>query len=118
MQAIKTELLELLRRNDLLRSALLIGKIQDAGFTSEAYVDVIMEHAAKIWHRCARAKHDPILKAEAINYTLFAEFGLEPKGERTKQVIDDPHRYVLHSVLSRKIGSPLSFTVLYSILAE
>lgn len=118
MQAIKTELLELLRRNDLLRSALIVGKIQDANFSPDHYVEIVMELAAKIWNRSARAKQDPILRAEAINYTLFADFGLEPKSEKSKQVIDDPHRYYLHSVLSRKVGSPLTFSVLYSILAE
>ncbi len=118
MQAVKMELLELLRRNDLLRSALLIGKVQDAGFTPDPYVDILMELAAKAWNRCSRMKQDPVLRAEAINYTLFAEFGLEPKTEKSKQIIDDPHRFYLHSVLNRKLGSPLSYVVLYSILAE
>jgi len=118
MQSIKTELLELLRRDDLLRSALLIGKIQDAGFTGDGYVDIVLELAAKAWNRCTRMRQDSVLRAEAINYTLFADYGLEPKTERSKQVIDDPHRYYLHSVLTRKIGSPLSYAVLYSILAE
>lgn len=118
MQAIKSELLELLRRNDLLRAALVVGKIQDAGFSPENYVDMVMEMAAKIWHRSCRAKHDSILKAEAINHILFKDFSLEGKGDKPKQVIDDPHRYYLHSVLLRKLGSPLSYAILYSVLAE
>lgn len=118
MQAIKSELLELLRRSDLLRSALLIGKIQDSGFSPDSYVERIMEIAARIWHRCVHTKHDPVLKAQAINHALFTDYGLEPKNEKSKNVVDDPHRYYLHSVLQRKLGSPLAYTVLYSILAE
>jgi len=118
MQVIKMELLELLRRDDLLRSSLMVGKIQDAGFSAEPYVDIILELAAKAWNRCTRMRRDSTLRAEAINYTLFADYGLEPKTDKSKQVIDDPHRYYLHSVLTRKVGSPLAYATLYSILAE
>jgi regulator of sirC expression with transglutaminase-like and TPR domain len=118
MQAIKTELLELLRRNDLLRSTLLVGKIQDASFSIDPYVEKIMELAARVWHRSSRAVQDNILKAEAINHVLFTELAIEGKSERYKQVIDDPNRYYLHTVLESKVASPLSLAVLYAILAE
>lgn len=118
MQAIKTELLELLRRNDLLRASLIIGRVQDAAFDEEPHINEIMALAARVWHRSARTKHDPVLKAEQINHVLFEEFGLQGKSDRYKQVIDDPHRYYLHSVLQKKIGSPLAITILYLILAE
>jgi regulator of sirC expression with transglutaminase-like and TPR domain len=118
MQAIKTELLELLRRNDLLKAALLLGKVQDANFCGEFYIERIMELAARIWHRCTRAKYDPILKAESINHVLFKELGIVGKTEKYKQVIDDPNRLFLHTLMDTRAGSPLSITILYLILAE
>ena len=118
MQAIKTELLELLRRNDLLRAALLIGKIQDANFRGDFYLEKVMGLAACIWNRSTRAKHDPVLKAEHINDTLFRDAGMIGKAENQKNVLDDPTRYYLHSVLDKKTGSSLTLAILYSIVAE
>jgi regulator of sirC expression with transglutaminase-like and TPR domain len=118
MQAIKTELLELLRRNDLLRASLLVGRVQDAVFNDEPFVHELMSLAARVWHRSAKTKHDPVLKAEQINHVLFEEAGIQGKSEKYKQVIDDPHRYYLHSVMQKKVGSPLAVTILYLILAE
>lgn len=118
MQSIKTELLELLRRNDLLKSVLLLGKIQDPIFDGEYYVDRIMELAARVWHRCARAKYDPILKAESINHVLFRELGIVGKTDKYKQVIDDPNRLFLHTLMDSRAGSPLSVTLLYMVMAE
>lgn len=118
MQAIKTELLELLRRNDLLRATLLVGKVQDANFCSDILLEKIMGLAARIWNRSARAKHDPVLKAEQINQIIFKDCAIVGKGEKTKNVIDDPLRYYLHTVLERKLASPLTLTILYCILAD
>jgi regulator of sirC expression with transglutaminase-like and TPR domain len=118
MQAIKSELLELLRRNDLLRAALLVGKIQNAGFSVDGHVDRVMELAASVWHHSVRAKHDPILVAQNINHVLFEEFTIEGKTDRSKQVIDDPNRFYLHCVLEKKVASPLALTILYSVMAE
>jgi len=118
MQTIKTELLDLLRRNDLLRSSLLVGKIKDTSFQPDNYTERLLELAAKAWNRTSRAKHDPILKAEGINATLFEDFGLEGKTEKYKQVIDDPDRYYMHMLLDSKKGCPLSVATLYMILAE
>jgi regulator of sirC expression with transglutaminase-like and TPR domain len=118
MQAIKSELLELLHRNDLLRSTLFLGKVQDANFCSDLYVERIMELAARVWHRSMRSKHDPVLKAENINYTLFKDLGLIGKSEKHKNNPEDANRFYLHTVLDRKLGSPLAITVLYTIIAE
>jgi regulator of sirC expression with transglutaminase-like and TPR domain len=118
MQDIKSELRELLRRNDLLRAALLMGRVQDAAFLEEPYLQRVMEMAARVWHKSMRAKNDPVLKAKNINHVLFEEIGIEGKGDKYKQVIDDPHRYYLHSVLDRKVASPLAITIFYMILAE
>lgn len=118
MQAIKTELLELLRRNDLLRAALLLGKIQDPNFDSEACIERLMEMAARVWHGVTRSRNDVILKAQCINHVLFQENNMQVKSEKYKQVIDDPNRYYLHLVLEKRQASPLSITILYMILAE
>ena len=118
MQAAKTELLELLRHNDLLRSSLLVGKIQDAHFSPDRYVDRVMAMSARIWQRCERMKHDPVHKVQVINDVLFHEFELEGKKENSKQLIDDPDRYYIHRVLDKKSASPLALAILYSIFAE
>ena len=118
MQTIKTELLELLRRNDLLRASLTVGKLQDPAFAHEPYVEKVLELAARIWHRSNRLRYDSVLKAESINHTLYKEFAIEGKSEKYKQVIDDPSRYYIHNVLEKRSGSPLAIAVLYLILAE
>jgi len=118
MQEIKTELLELLRRDDLLRSALLVAKIQDGAFDPEKYIEQVLELAARIWHRTPKVKYDPIIKAENINFTLFKELGIEGRSERYKRVIDDPSRYYLHQVLDGRIGCPLTLTILYLVMGE
>lgn len=118
MQTIKTELVELLRRNDLLRASLIAGKVQNLRFEESVYAEQILELAAKAWERSGKAKEDPIFKIEAINYTLFQEFGLQGRTQKYKQVIDDPAKYYLHEVLKNKTGSPLSLCLLYLIVAE
>lgn len=117
MQSIKTELIGLLRRNDLLRASLIVGQIQDAAFNLKPYQDQILEMSARIWNLCG-GKHDSLLKSEKISQVLFKEYGMEGKSDRYKQVIDDPNRFYLHTVLQKKIASPLSLTVLYCILAD
>jgi regulator of sirC expression with transglutaminase-like and TPR domain len=118
MQEIKTELLQLLRRNDLLRASLLVGKVQEPNFSLDPYVEKILALAARVWHRCGRHRNDPVYIAETINYVLFQELGIQGKSEKSKQVIDDPHQHYVHLVLERKVASPISLAVLYSILAE
>jgi len=118
MQTIKSELLELLRRNDLLRAALMVGKVNDVNFSIDYHFEKIMEIAAQVWHRCSRTKEDVVFKAKEISNALFHDFNLVGKHEKEKNTIDDPHRYYLHSVLDKKTGSPLAVTILYSILAD
>ncbi len=117
MQSIKTELIGLLRRNDLLRSSLIVGQVQDAAFNVNPYQETLLEMSARVWHLCG-GKQEPLLKAEMISQVLFQEFGMQGKSDRYKQVIDDPSRYYLHSVLQKKVASPLALTVLYCILAD
>ena len=118
MQNLKVELLELLRKNDLLRSSLLLGKIAEVKFSEDTYIEKVMGLAAHVWCKGAGTKHDAILKAESINSVLFAEFGLQSKAENYKKVIDNPSRFYLHELLDTKSGSPLTVTILYLILAD
>ncbi len=118
MQNIKTDILELLRRNDLLSAALMVGKVQNPEFDAQPYVERVLEVAARAWQRTNRYGADAILKAEAINYTLFKDFALQGKTEKYKQVIDDPARYYLHQVLDTRKGCPLSMCVLWMIMAN
>lgn len=118
MTEIKSELLVLLRRHDLLRAALFAGHVQNPEFNDAPFVELVMEVAARIWHLSARSQYDSIKKAEAINRILYKEYGFEGKSEQHKQIIDDPDRYYVHRVLEKKIASPLTLTLLYSIMAE
>lgn len=117
MQAIKTELLQLLNRNDLMRSLFLVSRVTDPTFSEAGYIEKVLEMAAKIWNLSSHCKNDPILKAESINRVLFKESGILGKTDRYKQVIDDPQRYYLHPTLDKKASSPLSVTLIYSVLA-
>jgi regulator of sirC expression with transglutaminase-like and TPR domain len=118
MENIKSELVELLRRNDLLRAALLPGKVLDPNFDSNPYIDKVLELAAKVWHRSNPMRSDVILKAESINSVLYQDANFAGKSEKYKHVIDDPERYYLHRVLEKRAGSPLTMAILYCILGE
>ena len=118
MLAIKKELIELLNRNDLLRASLVVGKIADAGFKIEPYVEIVLELSARVWHQAGRLRRDPVAQAKVINEVLFVENGLRGKSEKSKQVIDDPSRFYLHEVLDGKQASPLALSILYSTVAE
>lgn len=118
MNQIKSELLQLLHRHDLLRAALFAGHVQHPFFDDGLYVDRILEMAAKVWHRSMKAKYNSVKKAQAINQVLYKLEGFQGKSDKFKQVIDDPDRYYLHRVLDNKIGSPLTLTLIYAIMAD
>lgn len=118
MDELKSKLFDYLRRDDLIRGSLLAARIRDNSFVDHPFVDLFLELAAKVWHKSARAKGDPMVKLEALNQVLFDKFGLEGKTDKYKQVIDDPERYYIDIVLKKKVGSPLAVTIIYAILAE
>lgn len=118
MDELKSKLVDFLRRDDLIRASLLLGRIRDNSFNDHVYVDKLLELAAKVWNKTSRLKDDPIAKLGLLNLVLFNKFGLEGKSERYKQVIDDPDRYYIDTVLKKKVGSPLTITIIYVILAE
>lgn len=118
MDTIKNDLLDCLRKNDLLGAALLVSKVENPAFDPAPYRESVLEVAARAWHTSSRVKHDPILKVESINNALFEDFGFEPKTEKYKQVIDDPNRYLLNRVIDNRKGCPLSMSLLYWCLAN
>lgn len=117
MEPIKSELLALLRRHDLLRASLLVGAVQDANFDVEPYVDRVLEIAARAWQRARQAPDDPVVVARAIGETLAVDVGLA-RGERVKNVIDDPDRHYLHRLLDRRAGSSVNVTILFAAVAQ
>lgn len=118
MQSTKNEILDALHKNDFLEAVLLLGKIRDPELDRTFYRDRVLEMAARAWQLSSRAKRDPIWKAQQINRVIYTEYGLQGRGERGKNTIDDPARFLLHSVLDRKVGGALALTVLYLVLAE
>lgn len=94
----------------------LMGRVQDSNFNSKIYEELILEMSAQVWNIGGRSKKDCLHQLKAINQILFEEYGLKGRGHSGKKIIDDPSFYYLHEVLNLKKGSPLSFTVLYSLL--
>lgn len=118
MKITKDELTLFLDRGDLLRAALTLGKIEDPRFRIDAMVDEVLALAARIWHISGGMHNDCVVMAQSINKVLFEEYEMQKSPERSKRVIDDPNRYYLHQVLKKKVGSPLTLAILYSILCE
>lgn len=118
MKTIKDELVLFLNRGDLLRATLVLGRIDDPRFNMDATVDQILRLAAKVWHATGGAHEDSILMVQTINRVLYESTQMQKSVERSKRVIDDPTRYYLHQVLKKKLGSPLTMAILYSILCE
>jgi regulator of sirC expression with transglutaminase-like and TPR domain len=117
MEPIKSELLALLRRQDLLRAALLAGSVHDANFDVECYVERVLEIAARAWQRTGQQADDPARTAQAIAETLAIDVGLS-RGDRMKTVLDDPDRHYLHRLLERRTGSPIAVTILFACIAQ
>jgi len=118
MKSTKLQLVDYLRKNDLLRAALLVGKIEDADFVSDPYLEKIMSAASLVWNRSSNHLQDSIIKAENINFVLFEKLGVQGRSERYKRVIDNPSQFYLHHLLNKKQGGPMIHAVLYLILAQ
>jgi len=118
MKTTKDELLLYLHRDDLMRAALVLGKIEDPRFNMDVSMDAILAIAARVWHLSGGMHEDSIVMVQTINKVLYDELGLQLSPDKNKRVIDDPKRYLLHEVLNRKMGSPLAMAILYSVLCE
>ena len=118
MKSIKDELRRFLSSNNLLKGALLAGKIQDPKFCERPYVERVLEVAAVVWNRLSKHQMGSLDRVAAINRTLYDDFEFQGKTPGARQIIDDPNRFYLHAILDGKQGSPLGLTVLYSIVAQ
>jgi regulator of sirC expression with transglutaminase-like and TPR domain len=118
MHSIKNEFLSYLEKNDFLKAALVLGKVQDIQLKKEKYVEQILALASRVWQKSTACRNDLSQMIEIINQVLFKEFELVGRNERYKQIIDDPKRYLLHSVLTYRTGCPLTITILYRLVCE
>lgn len=118
MQTAKAALLDSLRKGNLLEASLLVGQVQDSAFSLEPQVELLERSIETARIRCQGSKEDPIAIVEAINHVIFNVISIEGKGEKYKQVIDDPNRYYIHLVLEKKVSSPLALATIYCIFAE
>jgi regulator of sirC expression with transglutaminase-like and TPR domain len=118
MKTTKDELVVFLNRDDLMRAALLLGRIEDPRFSMETNVDAFLALAARVWHLSRGHHQDSVLMVQSINKALYQELELQSSSEKSKRVIDDPNRYFLHQVIKKKVGSSLALAVIYSILCE
>jgi len=118
MKTAKTALLNCLETNDFLEASLWIGQIQDSAFCVSQYLGQLEAAIEIARSRTASSNEDPIAIVEAINHVVFEVLKVEGKTEKYKQVIDDPQRYYLHQVLDKKVASPLSVAILFSVFAE
>lgn len=118
MTSSKSDLVEYLQRDDLLRSWLHVGAVSHPDFPLSYYVERVMELASEVWQHNLRAKYDPMLRVESINHILFEKHRFRRKGEPYKNIVDDPSRFMLHELLETKKGNPLVIAMLYQIIAQ
>jgi len=118
MQTAKLALMDCLQKNNLLEASLWLGQVQDSAFSIEPHKNVLERAIHQAQSRYSKSKDGVLGAIEAINHVVFTLLGVEGKTEKYKQVIDDPNRYYLHLVLEKKIASPLTLTVLYTILSK
>jgi len=95
-------------RIDLAEGALLIAKHADEELDIERYLARIEELAARLRARIPQGGTEPE-RIAALNRFLFAEQGFAPNLEDYY----DPRNSFLNQVLDRKVGIPISLSVLY-----
>jgi regulator of sirC expression with transglutaminase-like and TPR domain len=95
-------------RIDLAEGALLIAKHADEDLDVERYLARIDELAARLRARIPRDGTEPE-RIAALNRFLFAEQGFAPNVEDYY----DPRNSFLNHVLDRRVGIPISLSVLY-----
>jgi len=118
MEHLKSKLLEYLSRDDLLQATLLLGTIEKSSFCGDNYVEKVLSMASRIWDKGSLDSQDPLYLLEQINQVVFEQCGIQGRGERYKQIIDDPKQYYLHQVLDGHNGSSITLTVLFLTLMQ
>jgi regulator of sirC expression with transglutaminase-like and TPR domain len=95
-------------RLDLGRAALLIASEEYPGLDILRYVAKLEATAAAVRH-AVEAADDPLEKLEHLNTYLFEERGFRGNS----QEYYDPRNSFLNEVLDRKLGIPITISVLY-----
>lgn len=116
MNELKQELLTYLKKEDLIRSTLLIGKVLDSNFDLMPYVERIMQLSESVFRGNQKLRKDSVFVAEKINDLLFVDLGFKGKTEEYKKIIDDPNQYYMHLLLDNKQADALAYAILYYIL--
>jgi regulator of sirC expression with transglutaminase-like and TPR domain len=93
---------------DLAEGALLIARHADEDFAVERYLARIEELAARLRAQLPQDGTQPE-RIVALNRFMFAEQGFAPNVEDYY----DPRNCFLNQVLDRKVGIPISLSVLY-----
>jgi regulator of sirC expression with transglutaminase-like and TPR domain len=98
---------------DLLRSALTFAQPEYPGLDASHYVEIIEDYAERVRARRG-ASEDPAHTIACVNTVLFQEEGLT--GNQPE--FYDPRNSYLNEVLTRKLGIPISLSVIYMEVAQ
>jgi len=116
-QAADTELLAFCLNQgedfDLEHSVLLLSRTQYPDINCEAYSALLDDYAGELRNRLD-LNGDPILVLKTINEYLFREL----KFTGDEQNFYDPDNSYLSQVLDRRIGNPISLSLVYLLLAR
>lgn len=98
---------------DLLQAALIFARPEYPALDRSRYIDVIQNFANRV-HLRRGTSEDPAHTIASINVVLFQEEGLS--GNQAE--FYDPRNSYLNEVLDRKLGIPISLSVIYMEVAR
>lgn len=98
---------------DLARAALLVAQDEYPTLNPQPYLDKICTYASRVAERVALGR-DPIETIAALNSVLFDEEGFKGNSEEYY----DPRNSFLNEVLDRRVGIPITLSLLYMEVAR
>jgi regulator of sirC expression with transglutaminase-like and TPR domain len=98
---------------DLLRAALIFARPEYPGLDESHYLSLIQEYADRVRSRRGESE-DPAHTIASINAVLFEQQGFA--GNQSE--FYDPRNSYLNEVLDRKLGIPISLSVIYMEVAQ
>src|SRR5690242_13864543 len=98
---------------DLLRAALTFARPEYPGLDESRYLGLIDEYADRVRSRRGESE-DPAHTIASINVVLFQQEGFA--GNQSE--FYDPRNSYLNDVLDRKLGIPISLSVIYMEVAQ
>ena len=117
MPHLKAELMKHIQCGDLMRGSLCLAQIEDPSYDMTSALDQLMAISSRAWTLSHGHRGNPASLAQTVSSVLFSEHEFQSSPDRSKRLIDDPQRYLLHHVLDKKLASPLAAAILYSIVA-